>query len=55
MYCMDTVIRGHSIRIVPKQHEFRTNEIPTKVNTDTVPVKNAYPRKDCGDINLKTV
>ena len=33
----------------------RTNEIPIKVNTDIVPVKNAYPRKDCGDRNLKTV
>ena len=43
------------IMYVPKQHEFRTNEIPTKVITDIVPVINAYPRKDCGDRNLKTV
>ena len=38
-----------------KQHEFRTNEIPIKVNTNLVPVKSSYPRKDCGDRNLKTV
>ena len=47
---------SHSSHLFPaSQHEFRTNEIPTKVITDIVPVKNAYPRKDCGDRKLKTV
>ena len=38
-----------------KQHEFRTNEIPIKVNTNLVPVESSYPRKDCDDRNLKTI
>ena len=55
MYWIQSFEDIQFITYVPKQHEFRTNEIPIKVNTDIVPVKNAYPRKDCGDRNLKTV
>ena len=53
MYWIQSFEDIQFIMFVPKQQEFRTNEIPTKVNTDIVPVKNAYPRKDCGDRNLK--
>ena len=39
MYWIQSFEDIQFITYVPKQHEFRTNEIPIKVNTDIVPVK----------------